>query len=349
MHRLVEELRADYDQEPSYHMLVRVFQEHFTINENDLRPRKGKELSAGSLQSPDDVEATYRRKNDADHRGYVANLTETCDPENKFQLINKVQVEPNNVEDAAMLEQALPDLKERTDVEQIYTDGGYGSPDVDEAMREAKVEQFQTAIRGRKPSEEKLGLEDFDWETDEDGRPQEVTCPHGQGVAVQQRRKEYRYLAYFDAAVCGNCPFADQCPTKPLKRRPDRVLRISQREVNLALRRKRSADLRTSRQNLRAAAESTMRSVKHPFRNGKLPVRGKPRVSMMVIASAVMINIRRINGYQEKLREEKRKARAVQKQMEEAIKNVFVFFWGSLQRGLLRKLELKMAAAMLPI
>ncbi len=349
MHRLVEELQVDYDQEPTYHMLVRVFQEHFTINESDLRPRKGKELSAGSLQSPDDVEATYRRKNDADHRGYVANLTETCDPENKFQLINKVQVEPNNVEDADMLKQALPDLKERTDVEQIYTDGGYGSPDVDEAMREAKVEQFQTAIRGRKPSEEKLGLEDFDWETDEDGRPQEVTCPHGQGVAVQQRRKEYRYLAYFDAAVCGNCPFADQCPTKPLKRRPHRVLRISQREVNLALRRKRSADLRTSRQNLRAAAESTMRSVKHPFRNGKLPVRGKPRVSMMVIASAVMTNIRRIHGYQEKLREEKRKARAVQKQMEEAIKNVFVFFGVSLQRGLLRKLELKMAAAVLPI
>lgn len=33
------------------HRLVRVLQEHFTINENDLRPRKGKELSAGSLPS----------------------------------------------------------------------------------------------------------------------------------------------------------------------------------------------------------------------------------------------------------------------------------------------------------
>jgi hypothetical protein len=131
-------------------------------------------------QSPDDWEATYRRKRAEDYRGYAANLTETCDPENKFQLINKVQVEPNNVEDADMLEEALPDLKERTDVKQIYTDGGYGSPDVDEAMREAGVEQIQTAIRGRKPAEEKLGLEDFDWETDGDGKPQEVICPHGQ-------------------------------------------------------------------------------------------------------------------------------------------------------------------------
>jgi len=279
----------------------------------------------------------------------VTNLTETCDPENKFQLINKVQVEPNNIEDADMLKEALPDLKERTDVKQIYTDGGYGSPDVDEDMRKAKVEQIQTAIRGRKPAEEKLGLEDFDWETDDDGRPQEVTCPHGQRVAVQQRRKEYRYLAYFDAVVCGNCPFADQCPTKPLKRRPDRVLRFLQRDVNLALRRKRSADVRATGRNLRAAVESTVRSVKHPFGNGKLPVRGKLRVSMMVIASAAMTNIRRVHRYEEKIREEIRKARAVQKQLEEAITNAFVSFLGFLQRGLFRKLDVKMAAVRLQI
>jgi hypothetical protein len=350
MYRLVEELRTDYDQEPTYQMLERVFQEHFTLDdEDDPRPRKGKELSAGSLQSPDDWEATYRNKGGEGHRGYVANLTETCDPENKFQLINKVQVEPNNVDDADMLKEALPDLKERTDVEQIHTDGGYGSPDVDEAMREAKVEQIQTAIRGRKPPEDKLGLEEFDWEIDGDGKPQEVICPHGQRVEVHPGRKEHRYLAYFDSAICSDCTFVDQCSTEPLKRKPRHVLRFSQPETGLALRRKRSADMRAAGQNLRAAAESTMRSVKHPFRNGKLPVRGKPRASMMIVASAAMTNIRRIHGYQEKLREEKRKARAVQKQMEEAIKNVFVSFWGFLQRGLLRKLDMEMAVVRLPI
>jgi len=355
MHRLVEELRDDYGREPTYQMLVRVFEEHFTVDENDLRPRKGKELSAGSLQSPDDWEATYRRKNDAGHRGYVTNLTETCDPENTFQLINKVQVEPNNTEDADMLKEALPDLKERTDVKQIHTDGGYGSPDVDKVMRKAEVEQIQTAIRGRKPPEERLGLEDFDWEIDGEGRPQEVVCPHGQRAAVQPGRKEHRYLAYFDTDICSDCPFvedpvrADQCPTEPLKRRPRHVLRFSQPEMDLALRRKRSAELRATGQNLRAAAESTMRSVKHPFGNGKLPVRGKSRVSMMVIASAAMTNIRRIHGYQEKLREAKRKARAVQKQMEEAMKNVFVFFGGLLHRRLLQHYCPKTAVRPIPI
>ncbi len=49
MHRLVNELRAGYGQEPTYQMMVRFFQEHFLINESDLRPREEEELSAGSL------------------------------------------------------------------------------------------------------------------------------------------------------------------------------------------------------------------------------------------------------------------------------------------------------------
>jgi hypothetical protein len=248
-----------------------------------------------------------------------------------------------------MLKKALPDLIVRTEVKEIHTDGAFGSPDVDEATCEAKVEQIQTAIRGRKLPEEKLGLEDFDWGIDGEGRPQEVVCPHGQMAAIQPGRKEHRYLAYFDTAICSDCPFADQCPTEPLKRKPRQVLRFSQPEMDLALRRKRSAELWATGQNLCAAAESPMRSVKHPFGNGKLPVRGEPRVSMMVIASEAMTNIRRIHGYHERLREEKRKTRAVQRQMEEAIKNIIVSFRSFLQRGLLRKLDLEMAAVRLQI
>jgi hypothetical protein len=345
---LVEELCESYGQEPTYQMLVRVFQEHF-IHDHDIRPRKGKELSAGSLQSPDDWDASYRYKHHQNHRGYVANLTETCDPENDFQLINKVQVEPNTTEDADMLVDALPDLKERTDVEQIHTDGGYGSPDVDEAMWNAKVEQIQTAIRGRKAAEERLGLEDFDWEIGKNGIPQGIICPQGQRVVVQPGRKKHRCLAYFDGEVCRGCPFADQCPTRLHKRKPRRVLRFSQRDVRVALRRKQSADVRAAGKNLRAGAESTVRSVKHRYRNGKLPVRGKPRVSMVVIASAAMTNIRRIHGYEEKLREADRKAKAIQKEMEEAFKNIFWNFCGFLKCFVPGRLYSKWAPLWLPV
>ena len=95
----------------------------------------------------------------------------------------------------------------------------------------------------------------------------------------------------------GLCAFFEPCCTQPLKQTPERVLRFSQQEVDLALRRQRSAEARASGQNLRSAVEATVRSIKHPFGNGKVPVRGQPRVSMVVIGSAAMSNARRIHRY----------------------------------------------------
>lgn len=297
MAQLTDELAARYGDEPASRVLQRVFQEHFHIDEAALGPKTGEELKANSLQSPDDWEATYRQKRGKEHKGYVANVTETCNPENELQLIVKVQTEPNNTDDAAMLDEALPELKERTDVDEMHTDGGYNSPDVDQTMRELGIAQIQTAIRGRKPSTEKLNLDGFAWELDDEGRPQAVTCPHGQRAKVTPGRKDEHYRAAFGVAGCEGCPFLDSCPTAPLKRTPERVLRFSQQNVDLALRRQRSAEARASGQNLRPAVEATVRSVKHPFDNGKVPVRGQPRVSMVVLASAAMSNLRRIHRF----------------------------------------------------
>lgn len=297
MGRLVDELATGYSEEPAYRVLQRVFREHFIVDQASLRPKEGKELSASSLQSPDDWEATYRQKRGEGYKGYVVNATETCNPENELQLIVKVQTEPNNTDDAVMLDEALPDLKERTGVEQMNTDGGYNSPDVDQTMRELGVEQVQSAIRGRKLSEEKLGLEDFGWELDADGKPLTATCPNGQQAEVTAGRKEHRYRAAFDAADCKSCAFCDLCPTLSLKRTPERVLRFSQQDVEVALRRQRTADARASGQNLRAAVEATVRSIKHPFGNDKVPVRGQPRVSIVILGSAAMSNLRRIHRY----------------------------------------------------
>jgi hypothetical protein len=336
MHKLVAELQAKYVDEPTYQVLDRVFKEHFVSAENTLRAKKGKELSADSLQSPDDWEATYRQKRGQDHIGYVTNVTETCHPENPFQLIVKVQTESNNTDDAAMLAETLPSLKERTGVNEMHTDGGYNSPEVDEAMQEQQVQQIQTAIRGRQPAEEKLGLEDFTWQTNaDDGQPQSVTCPHGQQAESAAGRKEGRYRAAFDSSGCESCPLRDQCPTEPLKRRPENVLRFSQQDVNVALRRQRCADERASKQHLRPAVEATVRAVKHPFGNGKVPVRGKPRVGMLMIGTSAMNNVRQIYRYQRSQKEtgraEKRSQKAAESAQRQPVFSFFASLWTQLR------------------
>jgi hypothetical protein len=331
MQRLLVELQPGYGQEPLYQMFERVFGEHFRVEEKGLKVKIDKELSASSLQSPDDWEATYRNKNNKSFRGYVANLTETCDPDNPLQLVTKVQVASNHTEDAELLVEALPDLKKRTDLDTLYTDGGFGSPKADQVLQDYHVEQIQTAIRGRIPSGEKLNLSDFTIKMAESGKPTQITCPQGQTVIVRPSSQKKAYVAHFEAEVCQACPLLPKCPARKGGRDPRLHLRFSQEQANVSQRRQKSLIHQEEGRNLRTAVEATVRQVKHPFPDSKLPVQGRFRVSCMVIGSAMITNVRRIQRYLEakiKLENEQMKD---QREQECPQEQPFVSFFVSLK------------------
>ncbi|MFO7972863.1 MAG: transposase [Desulfobacterales bacterium] len=297
IHNLLKELKNEYAEEPAYQILERIFAEQFKLIEGQIFTKENRELGSDCLQSVDDLEASYRIKGNTHYKGYVANLTETCDPENELQLITNVQVAPNNIDDTQLLEEALPELEKRTEIETLYTDGGYGSPETDETLVEKDIQQIQTAIRGRKPSSEKLHLSDFEIKQTKEGKPTQITCPQGQKVKVQLSNQRKSFVAHFELDDCQTCPYAQACPAKPGKRDPRRHLRFTQKQTNVAQRRRRSQIYLEEGRNLRAAVEATVRQVKHPFPASKLPVRGQFRVTCMVIGSAIMSNIKRIQKH----------------------------------------------------
>jgi hypothetical protein len=317
MQRLLADLRPNYAQDPVYQMLERVFGEHFRMEDKVTKIKVGKELSPSSLQSPDDLEATYRKKGNKSYKGYVANLTETCDPANDLQLITKVQVDANHTDDAVLLVEALSNLKERTDLETLYTDGGYGSPEADKTLQKNLVEQIQTAIRGRSPSDKNLNLADFEIKQAESETPTQITCPQQQTVAIQPSSQKKGFVADFDAVVCQACPFNQKgvCPAQAGKRDLRFHLRFSQQQANVSQRRRRSLSHQKEGRNLRASIEATVREVKHPFPASKLPVRGRFRVTCMVIGSALVSNARRIRRYLEaEIQKENKQRKAIKGQ-----------------------------------
>ena len=311
MEHLLRELRVRYTDQPTYQMLRRVFDEHYVLVAGkakgsdwaQVRLKVGDELSGNSLQSPDDWEATFRNKGGQGYRGYVANLTETCDPENKVQLLTKVQVDSNFTDDEKLAVEAVPDLKARTDLAVLWTDGGYNGSAAAAAMRKNKIVHIPTNVRGCHPSPGRLGRDSFCWEINNEGEPVTVGCPGGQLVEVRAGRKAANHLADFDATLCHACSLADECPTEPKKLRPARVLYVTTSQVRVARMRQRAAWARKPGNNRRAAIESTVRSVTHPFGGhaGKLPVRGKSRVTQMIICSALMVNLRRIWRHEREL------------------------------------------------
>jgi hypothetical protein len=309
IHILLSDLKSAYVAENAYLVLERIFNDNFHLLESGPQAKENKELTSGCLQSVDDLEATYRTKGTGHYKGYVANLTETCGPENELQLITKVQVASNNIDDGQLLAEALPNLKERTDLDTLVTDGGFGSETSNTALQEQKVNLIQTAIRGAQPEPDKFNLSDFNLQQDEPGHPTMLTCPQGQTVPVAQARTT-GWQARFDPAICANCPFQldGSCPTKPQKRDPHYLLAFTTQAIQAAKRRKEYVAHKGDAHNLRSAVEATVRSVKHPFPAGKLPVRGKFRVACLLIGSASVSNVRRIQRYLQA----KSKAKAVQ-------------------------------------
>ena len=295
MMRLVGELTPRYGQDSAYQILERVFHDHFVVEEDTrLRLKQGKELSADSLQSPDDPDASFRRKRGMAYTGYAVNVTETCDPDNPVQLIVQMQTQPNVVDDPTLLTTDLPALTKRCDVNELNTDGGYNNPQTAALLRAAKIKHIQTALRGHEATG--VSLSAFAIETVDDGVPSAVCCPQGQATTFRHTTKDW-YAADFDAVRCALCPLLATCPTDPLKRRPVHVLRVDRHDVEIAHRRQQIVANKAAGHNLRVAIESTIGTLKHPYPDDQLPVRGIGRVTDMMLASGLMVNVRRLWRY----------------------------------------------------
>jgi hypothetical protein len=249
------------------------------------------------VQSPDDLDATYRSKRSVGYTGYVANVTETCDPDNPFQLILHTQTASNTTDDTTLLREALPTLVERTEVETLHTDGGYGGPEVDAALRPHAVVQIQTAFRGLAPDPERVTLADFEPTpaTADPLHAARLTCPHGQTADLEPGRGPDRFIARFECPP--DCPLLARCPTRDRQTDPRRSLRVDQADLDLAQRRRLARAARVEPGNPRAAVESTIGALKRPFANDQLPVRGRFRMGQMIVGSALMVNLRRIHRY----------------------------------------------------
>lgn len=296
---MLDVLEPAYGEEQAYRDAGRVFGEQFRLEEEAIVIKTGKELSGSTLQSPDDPEASYRKKGGESARGYVANITETCDPDNELQFVTAVSVEANVTDDQKLLADDLAGLAERTDIEEVVTDAGYTGPTASEALDSHEVKQRTSAIKGRKKETDSLGLDEFDIKRDGDGKITELVCPQGQSAEVRDGRVAGRYSAGFDGTKCEGCPLRERCPAKRLKKRNVYVYRFSDTDVRVAQQRRQLAESGKETMNIRASIEATVRSIIHPFGGHlcKMPVRGKARVRTMAVLSGAMVNIRRITCY----------------------------------------------------
>ena len=75
------------------------------------------------------------------------------------------------------------------------------------------------------------------------------------------------------------------------------MFRVDLHDVEIAHRRQQIVENKAAGRNLRVAIESTIGTLKHPYPDDQLPVRGSGRVTDMMLASGLMVNVRRLWRY----------------------------------------------------
>jgi hypothetical protein len=280
----------------SYEHIGRVLLEQFNIveggKETQIEVKPSQEISARSLQNPADDTATCRTKDGRIYKGGMFNVAETCAPENKVQLLTDVCVEQNVVADDDFLAERLPTVKERTGVEEIVTDANYTGEHSERVCQEETVAIIPTEVKGHKEQADRLSLKDFHF----DGNSI-ASCPEGYSPIEQVHKPESgRHVVRFAKAICGACPRANECPARC--RKYFYSLAFSDRQALLARRRQQlSQEDYRSKCRLRPAIEGTISQFKQKMRNGKLRIRGLPRIRNSIILMAIGINFGRVWAY----------------------------------------------------
>lgn len=287
-HKLHTELKEDYGDLQIFQILERVYEEHFTVLDEKIEVKPNEELHSGMLQSPDDMEATYRKKREEEYRGQVVNVTETANPENEVELLTDIGGYSNNTDDDEILNDRIDKITEKTpDMEELHTDGGYGSEKTDEKMEEKEIRQVQTDIRGRKS--EKVPVKITQIREDK----YEAECPQ-QKVKSQKTRK--RHKACFDKEICKSCEYSSECPS--VEQKSCRVYYFTHNTYLLDKRRRVLDTLPPERRKLRPNIEATVKEFTGPLNHkGKLRVRGRFKTMMYAYSMAIAINFGRIHRY----------------------------------------------------
>ena len=282
-HWIDQTLYPHYKDLQIFQTFQRVFTEHFTVVDHKVEIKPPDQLKSDSVQSPDDLDAAYRKKNNKAGKGQSINIVETTDPSNPIHLLTDVAINPLNQDDSETLHHRLDRLKQKTPaLNELHHDAAYGSTDNDLKSEELHITTVQTAVRGNQ-SAVPIAIEQVS-ETD-----YVIKCPL-QTVNSQKVRK--RLKANFDLSICEQCDYQGKCPALVMKNH--RVYYFTH-DIYLSKKRQRVIEtLPPERQKLRSNVEATVNEFVCKMPKGKLKVRGAFKTAVFAYSVAMSINFGRI-------------------------------------------------------
>ena len=276
----------------SYQLMNRLLSEQVDVSEtHELELIK--KPSSDSLQNPSDPEAGYSGHKG---KGYQAQVSETFDEENPFEVVTSVQVESANESDSSALKAVIEEL-ERTGKkpEELQADTSYGSQENYDAAKTREIELTAPVPGTRKTKG--VTLDDFEFDAN---TPILKHCPNGKEPRSQRYRKSRNTgKADYDIQTqCAGCPHYDDCPGKILK---NGIRRIEWKKKNYELAKRRQYQKTPEfkeRYKKRSGIEATFSQLGNTHGGKKLRVRTFPAVRAATLLKLIAINIHRFTKHE---------------------------------------------------
>ena len=287
-HSLYKSLGSAYKDVAVFHIFERAYEEHFCVIDDTVTIRDEKELASSCMQSPDDLDATYHRKNGKRYKGFVVNVVETANPDNPVNLVADVAVEKNNVDDSTILNERLDVIAAKTpEINELHTDGAYGNERNDKKCQKHGIDHIQTNSKG---NDARIKMEITKTESGDSS----VTCPCQRSSTAQNIKSGYK--VFFDSSVCDQCPNNEKCPTKKLKH--FHAYYFEEGSYGIQKRKEALKKIPEERQKIRPNVEATVKEYTKGFNHkGKMKIRGIFKTWLFALTMSIAINFGRIYRY----------------------------------------------------
>ena len=269
----------------SYELLCRLVDDQTIETGEELKDDE--DIDSDSLQNPHDPDATYRSKGKSSSQGYAFNISETSHPDNPVQMITDVAVEPNIHSDIKFLNDSLPDICQRMELDKMVVDAGYFGQTSQKQAEKADTELIPTGLTGEEPEYSTAG---FKLENESGIK----ACPAG---LIPERTKYLEkndyYAAWFKKSDCSQCSHRNKCPVKEQKK--DMTVRFTGRRHELDIMREKFKGQEYEKlKKLRPAIEGTISSLKRAYGLDKFKATGLIKAKMNGVLKAISYNFNQL-------------------------------------------------------
>ena len=202
--------RPEYQKYPYYATFARILNEQCKKDEGGAYVPKGKGdgMDSGMAQSPHDTDATFRKKDGDEHRGYVTGFTQAKNADGET-LVMDYNVEKNNVSDQTLGADLLKGMRTDGNEEKIVCvgDGLFNSEGMQQVARDENIEIINTNLTGKTPEDHCA-----DHKFDGDGKL--TQCAGGATPVDAKINKDGSCTARINKDDCSTCPYSDKCGKK---------------------------------------------------------------------------------------------------------------------------------------